>query len=817
LRRWRLKMRLKSILINKWRGIPEQRFDLDGKSLVLFGESGTGKSSLIDAVEFLYKDRVGFLEGVARLSTKQHGPHVHALPREGRVRAILTGHTRAIERTLLRPPQGLPLPVADHLHKGTKANFILRRADLLRFVSKEPGERYKEHIAPLLGIADLDALEMDLRRVARAQEGALETLDLLLKDELADVARRLQVPEPLTATEDSILAWAQAGVKPFRGVAAPAKLDDVDRTLEAVMAAVASREKLERHSLLLQLKAALEVVSHAGQSIVDADSFWTPFDDLRSSTEALQALQYRDFLERGLDLVTPQPQVECPFCQQVIAREALLGSVENRLAAAKDSSAAADRAQEAVAAVRAHAERLVDRLGRSCELLPNVLPKETTGVCDELLAACKGFVADLGRAVAELAARDWGGDLRGPLREALAKHLPALATQVEGSIADAEETPKEKEASALHSGLGQVHAWWQSRKTHLGRRAQQQRRLALAGVLYREFVDSKNAAVQGVYDALEGDFTSYMDRLNPGEVGGRYRLVQDPEERASVSLRMDFAHKTGVDPRAYSSEAHLDMLGLCIFLAFARRYNSGFPLLVLDDVLTSADGAHRAKVCALLCQEFADYQFVITTHDRLWLEELKSHLIAYKLAGGVRFPKILKWSLDLGPTVTGLETDWDIIQDHLSRDRLKDAAAACRRTLEAVLFSLLVSLRLRVRAPGDSGHTVRDILEPLRKRMKKKMRVLEAEQAEFLRRFDAFMPLANPFTHFNRWGQNATAQEVAELYELTRGFADLFWCERCGRYVEYFPDARVTRCKSGCKSWNEDDRAASSQAAAHTS
>ena len=48
-----------------------------------------------------------------------------------------------------------------------------------------------------------------------------------------------------------------------------------------------------------------------------------------------------------------------------------------------------------------------------------------------------------------------------------------------------------------------------------------------------------------------------------------------------------------------------------------------FSLILLDDVVMSVDLGHRYQFCKLLKTQFPDTQFIITTHDRLWAEQMK--------------------------------------------------------------------------------------------------------------------------------------------------------------------------------------------------
>ena len=55
-----------------------------------------------------------------------------------------------------------------------------------------------------------------------------------------------------------------------------------------------------------------------------------------------------------------------------------------------------------------------------------------------------------------------------------------------------------------------------------------------------------------------------------------------------------------------------------------RLFGDRFTFALLDDVVMSVDVDHRYQFCKLLKSAFPDTQFIITTHDRLWAEQMKS-------------------------------------------------------------------------------------------------------------------------------------------------------------------------------------------------
>ena len=50
---------IRSIRFEHFRGLPDSDFNLKGKSLVLLGSNGKGKSAVVDGIEFLFSGQVG--------------------------------------------------------------------------------------------------------------------------------------------------------------------------------------------------------------------------------------------------------------------------------------------------------------------------------------------------------------------------------------------------------------------------------------------------------------------------------------------------------------------------------------------------------------------------------------------------------------------------------------------------------------------------------------------------------------------------------------------------------------------------------------
>jgi len=106
-----------------------------------------------------------------------------------------------------------------------------------------------------------------------------------------------------------------------------------------------------------------------------------------------------------------------------------------------------------------------------------------------------------------------------------------------------------------------------------------------------------------------------------------------------------------------------------------------FTFAVLDDVLMSVDTGHRREVSKMLRSEFPDTQFVLTTHDPVWLKYMQTAGLV-EAKNQIRFRK---WSVEMGPSVWVNSDVWTEIDEAVTDNRIKDAAATLRNYLEYIM------------------------------------------------------------------------------------------------------------------------------------
>jgi hypothetical protein len=243
-------------------------------------------------------------------------------------------------------------------------------------------------------------------------------------------------------------------------------------------------------------------------------------------------------------------------------------------------------------------------------------------------------------------------------------------------------------------------------------------------------------------------------------------------------------------------------MGLCLYLALMKRtLGSNFTNAVLDDVLMSVDTGHRREVCGLLKSEFPNTQFILTTHDPIWLQHMKSEqMITNRSAVHFR-----KWTVDDGPVVWDDEEVWKNIESDLDEDNTPQAAGTLRRFLEYVGAHLSDKLRARIEFHGDAQYDLGELLpgvintwnDLLAKAQEAAQSwgkaddvlALTKRQKEFkgcVERSQVNQWVINKSIHYNEWA-NLKKKDFVPVAESFKSLLDCFRCQDCGAYFYVTP------------------------------
>lgn len=780
-------VKIDQIEVEGFRGITGlSTLPLDGKSLLLFGENGTGKSSFIDALERLFTGKVSTLEHRMGVSTERHGANIwiSGSPK------ILVRFSEGSECALETDVESLPLTVKNYLAAAREPFYILRRRQILDFIDSKPQDRY-ELLRPFLPLTEAEETEAALHAAFQKADKEATDAEKNLNAASRELAQTIGIDEyQFPVSEQQVCAALSVRLQAI-GIGALQSLSSLGDAIVVLDNRLARFGDTER---LITLHSALSLLAElqSSLSVLDFTSFRTALDALRSQEVTIGKTFFDDVLQRGLEWIQTDWQGQCPLCEapwdkKPHDRDALVARIHARLNEMRElvkSRQGSDRVrrdlldilrkvQDSCLPIKAKLETLEE--GDGLKLLDAVVES-----LQDLRTFLEQRLDQITTSGLDVAITSW--------------HTASYATRLQELIARVKTaagrlpSPEEIEPSVeLRSLLVRIKELWQRQEAAFSQYNLARQRSEVASTMLRLAEEARKEKVQELFDGLSKDINDLYVRLHPEEKHGDIRLEVRPEVRGSVNLSAGFYDRRS-DPLAYYSDAHLDSLGLCTFLALQRWYRNQHPafnLLILDDVLTSVDAQHTLRTTELILREFGDYQILLTTHDRIWYEHLRDIQARCRVKAQFLNKVIHKWTPEEGPDLREPEQEHERLAGLFIDGEASQIAGEAGRLLEHILQEMRYSLRLSVQAKRGELYEIGEIWPAFYFGLRKRYLGFYEKCKETLDALDTRWPVRNWVgAHFNQWTSRVSREEVSEFGRSVSELFDRVFCKECRRFIE---------------------------------
>lgn len=326
--------------------------------------------------------------------------------------------------------------------------------------------------------------------------------------------------------------------------------------------------------------------------------------------------------------------------------------------------------------------------------------------------ACSMWRDDLEDLKGKLAGIDGIAEVRERLAKSWLLVPPGLLTSVEAFTARIALKPDQTATLDAQTFLTTAQVRLDDYRKAVRKRDAAAVAAAAAKTTYETYCTVMDNELERLYDEVQADFSSFYRTINEDDEA-TFNAKFSPSD-GKLDLTVNFYERGLFPPGAYHSEGHQDGMGVCLYLALMKRlFGKDFTFALLDDVVMSVDSGHRYQFCKLLKTQFPDTQFIITTHDRLWAEQMKSA----GLVTGKTSLAFHTWTVDTGPLVESDEEIWDEIDASLNKGKVEVAAAALRHHLEYVSRLLADQLGAPVPFRADGSYELADLLPNVVRRM----------------------------------------------------------------------------------------------------
>ena len=749
--------RIEELTIKSFRGATTPlniKFENSKPMVMIFGENGTGKSTIVDAIDFICNNKYGSIEEKSSVKKTKHCPSIGDTKNDIEISICFnknnytaTHYGKAPETT----PDGFP-----------SAN-ILRRSKIDSLINKPASERFKT-LKEFLTLPNIEKCENNLKEAVKNQQNKFNVKTDFLS----------QAKDNLEALKDKIVENEKPvqeikEIDPEKNQQTIDNLNGIERLYENFKSLKASLENAE---LDLQNKIDNEKKALYKYELLQNNQSNHQKDMLKLLESA------KHFLEKNSDINT------CPVCNNPIIQKELIKNLSKRLSEMSElnqllsicNQATKDKesSQSIVETRKVDFNKNKDELDKS---IKNFVNNKT---CESL---------DYDQFVSEIKSSDKVQNAKNELEKynsfmnklKVYKQLTEKNQRLKKEIQKVQNeiSLKEQEAKKDEAILKRLKYY-----------------LQIVGDKRKKYVDDILYKVSNEIDRL-------YSKIHPNENVGGFKLFLNHKYKGSLEFDGDI-HNIKTIPQAYLSESHLDTLGVCVFLALAKYFNDDNTIIVLDDVLTSVDEVHRERFINMLHDEAENFcQVIVTTHYGLWRDY-------YRISGGpqskVDIIDLQLWTQNVGirhsksrPMIEELES----LKDDIKVDNRDTISSKSGIILEWLLDKMALQYKLKLPRQLLPKYELGVLFDSIHKKSKN-IKIIqgenEAEIGDLIQSLKNMSWIRNQIgCHFNL-DENLSISDatIKEFADKTIELCQIIICQKCGNLAKKpIKSENCYQCKCG--------------------
>ena len=728
-------LKFKSIEIKSFRGIKDLTLDLQNKSLVICGPNGTGKSSIIQAFEYL------FTEKISALSTVRGKTHViHKGDKKEDLLIKATIGDKTIERTYSNGGDfGEFTDLKEDFENGS---FLLNRKKLLSFIDTQSGKRYEELIK-LISYGNYDKIKKGLKKgaenISKEKNGKEKEIESLYNE----------ICSYYNCEKNEILPHINniLNINGIEEINYTILEDDENEEIhyESDLKEFMKENNLVDSSKIFNIDFA--IVNEKYIELLD------DYEDLviseMKSTNSLLTI-----LNESKEYIMSEKPTKCPVCHNHINTKSLIEEITPQ----------------------------IDEINKGLNSF-KIWEVRNNKLIDELI--------EINYELKEFNSKNSRFKLDYDLTD-LSKSLKKLSNyEIKISEMDKEILFN------LYEDIKSLNEKYDLNRNNLSRTLDNifklieieeikkdiktlENQVEKSNKIYKIFDDLLTEELKEILENIINLIARYYNHIHLDED------IKNPNmeltRSTSLELKLYFDEESS-DPRKFSSEGHVDSLGLCIFLAFAKKYNK-YGFIILDDIISTVDLEHKEQIIRLLFEEFSDYTFIITTHNKLWFEQLSRLSKTYKKPE-FNFVEITKWDKDNGPKLSNYMTSKEIIDNYIEEGNIEFAGNSIRKYFEDVLHNICEANEVSL--PLLKHYSADNYLSRLKKFQKEIFKGTEYESyyANIFKELDNVTYMGNLLSHRNEDSKDLRLNDIIKYRKAVYKLEDAFKCEDDGKYLKF--------------------------------
>ena len=691
-------IKIKNISIAGIRGIKESvNLPLNEKSILLYGDNGTGKSSISDAIEWFYTDKVAHLSG-SEIDLKEALRNSYKT--EDEMSSLAISYNKSIfdsTKTLSVKKGKLTVDLSNETddfqkyHNDSKNENLLLRYQFLRdFIDQTKGDKLK-YLSDIIGFSEVTKTKEILKKVFNSLKSEIKTQNFeaqinTQKQTLIDkIGAAISQEKNLFEKINEIVAPLKIGIIVDSVKKIDALLEHIKKNANTKQ--IAELQFLENANILFStLKNETSFINSEYQK------YFSEFNKIAEDVQAIMQTFLAELLKSGETVITKKYHKEntCPLCLQNKNLEELSTRIRDRLKEIEESSkkkAAFDFAKISI-------EKIVTERIKRIELVSNNILLDDSSNTEIKIALTALTAKFVNYQKASLEKVTSGNEL--PTAESLILTDKDFEIQeiISKRIEVIQDNLKKDNSAVLYANILAAKDAFLKIKFFEKEKSKLEHQRNSLELIYNEFVKNQKEGLERFINAFSEQTNTFYQYMNPEEQFYEIRIVSigDDDELNGITIEYKYNEEWVSPPQKYFSESHLNCFGISFFLASVIAFNKVNKFIVLDDVISSFDTTHRKRFADLLFEYFPDYQIILLTHEIEWFSYVRQLAKRKGWAIGE-----IKWTEAKGTHLDEKTDDLKVlIENALNDGNIDILGNPIRKYLEAILKDICLNLEVKV-------------------------------------------------------------------------------------------------------------------------
>jgi DNA repair exonuclease SbcCD ATPase subunit len=803
-------MKISSINIKGIRGVKNKLpLDLNKKSILIFGENGSGKSSISDAIEWFYSDSIEHISseeiekrGKGAIRNKfidqNDDAYVDIKFSDNSINSI-----KSIDDSARTYNSNTNNKFKDYISVSQSERLILRYHQLLEFIIATKKEKL-DKLQEIIGFSEVGKVRDLLRKIAGKIKRSIKSEQFQNQKDAKQSTLIENLSQP-TYTNSEFIEACNELIKPL-------KLGKKIKTISDVKKIIKEIEQKEDNktanliSFYGRIAENLKLIKdNLPQLHAEYEDFYNAFSLIQKEPDKIKKLKLSKLLNEGVQVLKTEIVKEdiCPLCLQTKKRIELIKELNERL--------------EELAEINEEKEELDKKTSQLENTLLNNSNRIKSLLNEKLFGDKEHLNLKQNIQKIEIAFDDVSTQIKKDVsqQEELKepKSIKIPTKDIEELIESAQDKAKELTESQKKNVKLQIYTkLFRANEAFLAYLKIEKKEKILTKqqetfeLLFADFIRRQEEAINSFLNQFSGDINDFYCIMNPNEKVQNIKLVpikdRNTDDLLGITIEYDFYNTTTTQPIAYLSESHLNCLGLSFFLASVKAFNKKTSFFILDDVVSSYDRSHRTRFAKLLIDKFNDdFQIILLTHEQEFFELISSTI----KSKGWQLQEI-GWNKDDGSYLKTAQIDYKSqIENKINKRDKDELGNLIRKYLERQLKTIANNLEAKVIFKFNDLNEKRmapELLDSLQSTLNKHSKELK-DKADIhaFKGIPAF--IANTTSHDNTF--QVSIEDLEFFWEETGKLIKLFYCNSCNRYISVKNiDKANKKISCGCPNLNYD-------------